>query len=1152
MFNSVPNTTTSLITDSQGLILEKTIQTGGKTTQQDYVYVNGQNIANFGTIDTDPQFSPDLQITPTTAGVAPGTYVVHSGDTLQSIAQTTYGNSSLWYLIAEANDLSANATLTANQTLIIPNLVTNNYNNANTVTPYNPQAILGSTTPTLPSPPAPPTPMCNKYIATTIAIIVTIIVTICTDGAGTDETWVGMMEAMGAAMAGAVAGQTVMIVAGYQNGYNWKQIAIAGISAGLTQGAVGAVTAASAGSAVAAAVERALVSNLITQGVDITLHQQRSFSWTEVAASGLAAAANVGVDNMMAGNAPTLQTNADGETSITNPGSGTQSTDFGTQLASLATQSLVNATINVALSHWGYRRGKMDWIQVAGDAFGETLGNQLNAAIEINSQDFAAETAGNTAKAQYMAAELRGNARETVFGASADYEIDRQSQPDFSNITGVIGEPLHKTPEWLSAYEQQRADIQAAADQAGQCTPSNSENTLILPSAQEHQDSLATSSPDYQWQVVGDNIPNSIQPQSDSAGEQLSLHDRLGAAATLFNQAQVTIGTGQGNNLAEVSRTIMGTGASAHDIAMMNMVLMSMNRGIDPSDLWNGDVINTPTSGNDIKISAEAAQGYFENAQQVTLAQQRHDTVPETFPWQVADPKAPGIPATFAWQTAESPFTQARFMQAQANVDPNWTPPAWFASASIEAQTIALEANRVTGTNWQQAADETSNWVAPLAAAGGRLEQRAAGAMQFFSHLAGVDTRSIDSNVADLQVQNSALAEAHPIGATLGSFVADATVSTGAIFLGGGFTVVNSGLVGAAMGATNGVTVPNDGSYFAQEGKQIAIGGVVGMAAVGAGPALNWAVRNSSFLNSGVQSLLLYDVGAATSNALQDAGTSVSRLFSGSPSGAAGFNTADGVITNAADGVVTNAADGVVTNAADGVITNAADGVVTNAADGVVTTTADSGAVRPQWKTPTITSYSISGNTGSTAADTGSAGKAHFKFDNIDEFNRAVNNAASNTKYTYGDYSFTTDANGRLDTIEGQASLNDHRRYVTPGEPGTTAIGNEGGFEDVGFHAIGNQFDGPINRLNVFPGSGRSITTSDGELLKNLNLSRYKVDFENPLAGLIEETGESVPIRFKAFYEDGNLTARPDSFRASYQTPDGEWTHVPFVNRAGG
>jgi len=46
---------------------------------------------------------------------------VQAGDTLQGIAQSAYGDSALWYLVAEANGLSSDADLRVGQTLTIPN-----------------------------------------------------------------------------------------------------------------------------------------------------------------------------------------------------------------------------------------------------------------------------------------------------------------------------------------------------------------------------------------------------------------------------------------------------------------------------------------------------------------------------------------------------------------------------------------------------------------------------------------------------------------------------------------------------------------------------------------------------------------------------------------------------------------------------------------------------------------------------------------------------------------------------------------------------------------------------------------------------------------------------------------------------------------------
>lgn len=47
-------------------------------------------------------------------------YTVASGDTLRSIAQGVYGDSNLWYLIANANGLEADDPLVPGSSLILP------------------------------------------------------------------------------------------------------------------------------------------------------------------------------------------------------------------------------------------------------------------------------------------------------------------------------------------------------------------------------------------------------------------------------------------------------------------------------------------------------------------------------------------------------------------------------------------------------------------------------------------------------------------------------------------------------------------------------------------------------------------------------------------------------------------------------------------------------------------------------------------------------------------------------------------------------------------------------------------------------------------------------------------------------------------------
>jgi LysM repeat protein len=100
----------------------------------------------------------------------PERYTVREGETLQSIAQTAWGDASLWYMIAEANGLSAaSAQLAAGTSLILPGKVTNVHENASTFRPYDAQQAIGDTSPTTPKPPKKPNYCCGTLGAAIIA-----------------------------------------------------------------------------------------------------------------------------------------------------------------------------------------------------------------------------------------------------------------------------------------------------------------------------------------------------------------------------------------------------------------------------------------------------------------------------------------------------------------------------------------------------------------------------------------------------------------------------------------------------------------------------------------------------------------------------------------------------------------------------------------------------------------------------------------------------------------------------------------------------------------------------------------------------------------------------------------------------------------------
>jgi LysM repeat protein len=151
---TTPNAPRSLVNDAAGHVLFK--------TQDSHVLkqllINGQSYGNYGqTGDGTSQtnFNPNYQpITSSYPAAGAGLYPVRSGDTLQSIAQSAYGDSQQWYLIAQANGLSGNQDLRVGQSLNIPSRVGSVHNTAGTFRPYDPSSIVGSTSPDLPVPQA--------------------------------------------------------------------------------------------------------------------------------------------------------------------------------------------------------------------------------------------------------------------------------------------------------------------------------------------------------------------------------------------------------------------------------------------------------------------------------------------------------------------------------------------------------------------------------------------------------------------------------------------------------------------------------------------------------------------------------------------------------------------------------------------------------------------------------------------------------------------------------------------------------------------------------------------------------------------------------------------------------------------------------------
>lgn len=235
-------------------------------------------------------------------GSSGGTYTVRAGDTLGSIAAQLWGDSSLWYKLAEANGLGAESGLTDGQRLTIPVGVFKTHHNASTFMPFDAASVAGDLSPTAPRPQAPVQKK-NKcgIFGTILLIVVAAAVTFLTQGALAgpmtglfNSALAGNIVAGGiAGAAGSLASQTVGVLTGIQERFDWKGVAMAGIS-GAVGGALGGwnafgKTGLGKFTDLANDITRAAAASAITQGIGVATGLQGKFSWAGVAAAGVSA-----------------------------------------------------------------------------------------------------------------------------------------------------------------------------------------------------------------------------------------------------------------------------------------------------------------------------------------------------------------------------------------------------------------------------------------------------------------------------------------------------------------------------------------------------------------------------------------------------------------------------------------------------------------------------------------------------------------------------------------------------------------------------------------------------------------------------------------------------------------------------------------------
>jgi hypothetical protein len=245
-----------------------------------------------------------------------GSYRVREGDTLQSIAQSLFGDAGLWYTIAQANGITGDFQLREGQILTLPRGVVRTTNNAGTYRAYNPASVVGDVQPDTPSPttPQPQSQSRGKknkcgifgaIILAVVAVAVTALAGPAIVGFATKTLGLGALGGaiVGGALtgaAGSIASQAVGVATGIQDGFSFKGVALAALAGGIGGGlgqvkALGGAGAGATNSATSASflqnAARGAIGNALTQGAAVIVGLQSRFNFAAVAAGAAVRAA---------------------------------------------------------------------------------------------------------------------------------------------------------------------------------------------------------------------------------------------------------------------------------------------------------------------------------------------------------------------------------------------------------------------------------------------------------------------------------------------------------------------------------------------------------------------------------------------------------------------------------------------------------------------------------------------------------------------------------------------------------------------------------------------------------------------------------------------------------------------------------------------
>ncbi|ARR56354.1 hypothetical protein HY78_24295 [Rhizorhabdus wittichii DC-6] len=337
-----------------------------------------RNGASYMTSTSDFAQSSDA-INSFSQGSTAGGYTARSGDTLRSVAQQLWGDSSLWYKLAEANGIQSEMALAEGQRLNVPAGISRTSHNATTFRPYDASEATGNVSPTIPKPQKKnKCGVFGQILLAAVAIAVTVIAL----PTGASPT---IAQGALAGLAGSAASQAVGVATGIQNKFDFKGLALAGIAGGVTAGlgpggkifgktglfgttVNGTFAAGASGiqNATLSAIAQGATASALTQGIGVATGLQSKFSWAGVAAAGIGAGVGSWAGREF------------GATSLYGPGSSQSAGNIAANSAAGVASAMANAATLSALEGTSFGD---NILRALPDAIGQTVGNLLAAAV---------------------------------------------------------------------------------------------------------------------------------------------------------------------------------------------------------------------------------------------------------------------------------------------------------------------------------------------------------------------------------------------------------------------------------------------------------------------------------------------------------------------------------------------------------------------------------------------------------------------------------------------------------------------------------------------------------------------------------------------------------------------------------------------------